>query len=81
MIRQREQANKKSGLPLGVSKTWRRRAGRRPYLELLVTYRDQETGRMKTRHFYVGTDPDETSIQRAFREAVRFRQAYASGRA
>jgi hypothetical protein len=43
------QTNKVTGLPVGISATWRIRPSRSPY--------KNEKGIPKTKHFYVGVQP------------------------
>ena len=75
MLRTRPQSNKTSGLPNGVSRTWRTRKGRQPYLEYLVNWID-ELGKPRIKHFYVGVDPTQEADWRARQAAIRFRKAY-----
>jgi len=75
MVRKRAQANKLSGLPNGISKTWRQRENRQPYLEYLVNWRDDE-GKVRIKHFYVGVAPTKKAERLVCREAVLFRKAY-----
>ena len=75
MLRTRPQSNKTTGLPIGVSRTWRSRKDRRPYLEYLVNWID-EVGKRRVKHFYVGVDPKQETEWKARRAAIAFRKAY-----
>ena len=71
------QHNKRSGLPAGITETWRKREGRRDALEFQVFY--QEEGRPRIKHFYVGPEPLGTQRKDAMARAIAFRQAYEEG--
>jgi len=67
--------HKASRLPAGVSCTWRKRPGKRPYFEFQVLWADDK-GHPKIKHFYVGVEP--TPIRRKLMrlKAIAFRKAY-----
>jgi len=75
MLRSRPQTNKTTDLPPGVSMTWRSRKDRRPYLEYLVNWVDDE-GKTRIKHFYVGVDPTQKDERTARRAAILFRKSY-----
>jgi hypothetical protein len=58
MLREKAQKNKIHKLPVGVTKTWRKREGNSPYLEYQVCYVDYENSSKRcVIHFYVGVAP------------------------
>ncbi len=76
-LRSKPQTNKQSGLPVGVTMTWRTREDRQPYLEFLVNWKDRH-GKARIKHFYVGVAPtlkEERDVRRA---AIQFRKSYES---
>lgn len=77
MLRKKPQPNKQSGLPVGVSMTWRTRKDRQPYLEFLVNWKDNH-GKPRIKHFYVGTTPTVKEERGARRTAIKFRKEYES---
>lgn len=73
-LRTHPQSNKRSGLPLGISGTWRIRPDRRPAYEFMVTYREGRA--IRTKHFHVGPSMDPELYLRQLQEAIKFRRAY-----
>lgn len=80
-LRTRPQSNKRTGLPVGVSRTWRTypRGERPPYLEFQVLWHDGSRPRIK--HFYVGAYPTRRRLREVREEAIEFRRAYEERRA
>jgi len=75
-LRTKPQRNKTTGLPAGVSKTWRMRpAPRLPYLEYQVLYQDKH-GISKIKHFYVSVHPTPMVEALVKKQAIEFRQQY-----
>ncbi|MDR3684751.1 MAG: hypothetical protein P4L11_13570 [Geothrix sp.] len=71
----RRMPHKTNHLPVGISTTWRKRKGRRPYLEFQVLWADRR-GKAKIRHFYVGVDPTHIRLRLELARAIAFRRAY-----
>ena len=75
-LRTKPQSNKTTGLPVGVSKTWRMRpAPRLPYLEYQVLFQDKH-GVSKIKHFYVSVRPTPRVDALVRKQAVEFRKQY-----
>lgn len=74
-LRTRPQANKLLSLPAGVTATWRKRPGKRPYFEYQVLWADDQ-GHPKIQHFYVGVEPTSIRRQLVRLKAIAFRKAY-----
>lgn len=73
--RSKSQVNKTTGLPNGITKTWRKRKGKRPYLEFQTYWKDA-TGKVRIQHFYVGVEPTPEKEILAFQNAKAFRDQY-----
>lgn len=76
-LRSKPQPNKESGLPVGVSMTWRIRKDRQPYLEFLVNWKGRH-GKSRIKHFYVGVAPTSKKEREVRRSAILFRKSYES---
>jgi len=74
-VRSKSSSAKKTGLPVGVTKTWRMRAVKSPYLEYQVFYQTKR-GKHKVKHFYVGVNPEPTTERLARDRAIKFRKEY-----
>jgi hypothetical protein len=78
-LRTKPQSNKTNHLPAGISCTWRKRKGKRPYFEYQV-YWSTRRGIPKIKNFYVGVDPTPIRMRLMLLKAIAFRRAYELNR-
>lgn len=69
-LRTRPAPHKTNRLPVGLSCTWLKRPGKRPYFEIQAYLGDQ------VRHFYVGVEPTVIRLRFALLRALACRRAY-----
>ena len=73
--------SKETDLPVGVTKTWRKRTKpqKTPYLEFQVCY-NAPSGAKRVAHFYAGVAPAPMKVQQARMDAMLFRMVYVIAR-
>ena len=75
MLHSEPLSHKTNDLPVGITRTWRERKNKNPYLEFQVAYINSY-GERKTKHIYVGVNPTQKKIRESLKTAKEKRAQY-----